>query len=200
MIPRSEWGARPPKSRTLMSRGQVTHLFLHHAAGNYRDGFEAMRRIQNFHMDTRGWADFAYSVGVAPDGQTFVGRGWDVQGGHTKGWNSRSVAICYLGWGTEVPPEAALRAIVKAADDADAHFGRKLVRQGHRDVGSTACPGDGLYRWWSAGAPLASVPTPEPDEKPAEATTEAPDPFALKPRWVRREDWQNLIAWRKDRR
>jgi hypothetical protein len=95
-----------------MTPANVTHLFLHHAAGAYPSGREAMRRIQTFHMDGRGWNDFAYSVGVSPDGEVFEGRGWDAAGGHTRNWNSRSVAICYLGWGTEEPSDAAKRAIL----------------------------------------------------------------------------------------
>jgi hypothetical protein len=187
IVSRAEWGARPPKSRKSMPPAGVTHLFLHHAAGSFPSGVEAMRRIQKFHQDSRGWADFAYSFGVSEDGQIFEGRGWGAQGGHTKGWNTRSVAICYLGWGTSAPSEPVKQAILWLADEADRHFGRKLVRQGHRDVGATACPGDGLYGWWRTNPTLPKV---EPE----------PDPYALKPSWVRRDDWSNLLAWVKRQR
>lgn len=201
MVSRREWGARPPKARAKMTPANVTHLFLHHAAGAYPSGRDGMRRIQTFHMDGRGWNDFAYSVGVSPDGQVFEGRGWDAAGGHTRGWNSKSVAVCYLGWGTEEPSDAAKRAILWAADDADRHYGRKLVRQAHRDVGATACPGDGLYAWWTSGARL------EPSEgssggsvaangqNAADATTERPDPYLLKPSWVSVAAWDRLRKW-----
>ena len=160
-VPRAGWGARPPKSRRAMSPANVTHFFLHHAAATYPSGKAAMQSIQRFHQDSRGWADYAYNWGVWDDGTIFEGRGWGAQGGHTKGWNSRAVAVCYMGDGSKPVPHAALDAILTVADAADRHFGRNLVRQGHRDVGSTSCPGDVLYRWWTVER-LVPAPVPAP--------------------------------------
>lgn len=180
---RAEWGARPPKSRRAMQPAGVTHLFLHHAAAVYPSGDEAMRRIQKFHQDSRGWADYAYNYGVWDDGSIWEGRGWGTQGGHTRGWNTKSVAVCYMGDGSKPVPQAALDAIRWLADEADRHFGRGLVRQGHRDVGSTSCPGDWLYGWWrSEGAVRASkgysgVPTPGKQQVFADANSQRPSPI-----------------------
>jgi len=149
---RSEWGAKPPKSRRAMPPKQVTHFFLHHAAATYPNGKKAMQAIQKFHQDSRGWADFAYNWGVDENGNIWEGRGWGAQGGHTKGWNSNSVAVCYMGDGSKPVSKAALKAIMTVANEADAYFGKNLIRQGHRDVGPTACPGDVLYEWWKANA------------------------------------------------
>ena len=178
---RADWMARPPKSRRAMPSSQVTHLFLHHAAGTYKSGAEAMRTIQRFHQDTRGWADYAYNWGVWDDGSIWEGRGWGAQGGHTKGWNTRSVAVCYMGDGSGPVPRAALDAIRTVADEADRHFGRALVRQGHRDVGSTACPGDWLYGWL-CDALIAPAPP-------------VVDHWANRPSWVPKRDWQRLVDW-----
>jgi hypothetical protein len=188
IIPRAEWGAAPPKQRNLLNRAHVTHLFLHHAAGTYPSGPEAMRRIQRQHQVSNGWHDYAYSVGVWDDGTVYEGRGWDVVGGHTRGHNSSAVAICYMGDGRRPVPEPALAAIAWVADQADAHYGRKLTRGAHRDVGATQCPGDWLYAWWNDGAPKL-------EPKPVAA-----NPWALRPRWVRKEDWQALIDWRREQR
>ena len=180
---RAEWGARPPKSRRAMSPAVVTHLFLHHAAATYPSGDEAMRRIQRFHQDSRGWADYAYNYGVWDDGTIWEGRGWGAQGGHTRGWNSKSVAVCYMGDGSKPVPQAALGAILWLAGEADRHFGRELVRQGHRDVGSTSCPGDWLYGWWrSEGAVRAPQGhsegwVAEPGHLAAGANSERPSPI-----------------------
>ena len=198
---RADWMARPPKSRRAMPSSQVTHLFLHHAAGTYKSGAEAMRTIQRFHQDTRGWADYAYNWGVWDDGSIWEGRGWGAQGGHTKGWNTRSVAVCYMGDGSGPVPKAALDAIRTVADEADRHFGRALVRQGHRDVGSTACPGDWLYRWWLSDAARApQVPSgggvAGEGQVSSDATTERPvDHWKNRPSWVPKADWQRLIDW-----
>jgi len=157
-VTRGQWGAKPPKSRLPIDRCDVTHFVLHHAAATYPDGETAMRRIQSFHQDTRGWWDYAYNFGVAEDGTIYEGRGFDAVGGHTKGWNSRAVAVCYMGDGRRVVPLAARRAIMQVADAADEHFGRALTRVAHRDLGSTSCPGVVLYRWWNGGSPKPEVP------------------------------------------
>jgi hypothetical protein len=176
---RAEWGARPPKSRRAMPPKQVTHLFLHHAAAVYPSGDEAMRRIQRFHQDSRGWLDYAYNYGVWDDGSIWEGRGWGAQGGHTRGWNTKSVAVCYMGDGSKPVPKAALDAILWLAGEADRHFGRELVRKGHRDVGATSCPGDWLYRWWVSERLSEPDPSPkgcvaEPQEVSAQRISERP--------------------------
>ena len=196
-VSRKDWGAKPPKSRRAMPAGNVTHFFLHHAAATYPSGPEAMRRIQKFHQDSRGWADYAYNWGVWDDGTIYEGRGWGAQGGHTRGWNTRSVAVCYMGDGSKKVPKAALEAIVKVANEADAHFGRNLTRQAHKDVGSTACPGDFLYTWWSTYAAVRDRDAPE---KPSDAARE-PEPSsepraAQKPaRPVRRKRTAFMDGW-----
>jgi len=189
IIPRAEWGALPPKARHPLVPANVTTLFLHHAAGTYPSGAEAMRRIQRFHQVTNGWNDYAYSVGVWDDGTVYEGRGWGAVGGHTKGYNSTSVAVCYMGDGRKPVPKVALDAILWAASDADRHFGRRLARRAHRDVGATACPGDWLYGWWEANKNVAPAPVPVPD-------TEV---WENRPSWVSKQAWQNLIDWRRGR-
>lgn len=187
-VTRAEWGAKPPKSRVALQPPRVTTFFLHHAAGTYPSGVEAMRRIQRHHQDGNGWADYAYNFGVWDDGQIFEGRGWGAQGGHTRGHNATGVAVCYMGDGRRPVPQVALDAILVCAADADRHFGRPLVRRAHRDVGATQCPGDWLYGWWEANKAVAA-PAPVPE----------PDPFELKPGWVSKGDWQRLIDWRRNR-
>lgn len=173
---RAAWKARPPKSRKAMPPTRVTHLFLHHAAATYQSGAAGMRAIQKFHQDSRGWADYAYNWGVWDDGTIFEGRGWGATGGHTKGWNDRSVAVCYMGDGSRPVPQAALDAILRVAAEADRHFGRELVRQGHRDVGATACPGDWLYGWWCDAAVRPSKPSNAPSSVPVPEVPEVSSP------------------------
>jgi hypothetical protein len=139
----------------------VTRLFLHHTTGWNPDTESWLRGIQSFHLKDRGWSDIAYSWLVSADGDIWEGRGWDVQGAHTRGHNSRSIGVAYLGdGGRSVPPEA-IGGIVEVMEEADRRFGRKLIREGHRDVGATACPGDILYAWLRTGAepPRATFPT-----------------------------------------
>jgi hypothetical protein len=157
---RKDWGAAPAKSTVRLKPEKVTHLFLHHTTGANLDVPAWMRGIQSFHQGQRGWSDIAYNWLVSPDGDVYEGRGWTVQGGHTAGWNSRSVAVAYLGNGDRTVPNDALSSIAAMMDEADRVFGRKLIRQGHRDVGKTECPGVVLYAWLrSETRPPAPAPS-----------------------------------------
>jgi hypothetical protein len=118
-----------------------------------------MRAYQAFHLDSRGWCDFAYSSGVCPHGTRYVGRGPGVrtaaQG--TNDGNLRSYACVGL-WGDGDPlTDPAKLAYL----DEGARLAR--LRWGHRDWKSTACPGNPAYAWRSAGFPRPSTPPPEDD-------------------------------------
>lgn len=39
--------------------------------------FYAQDDVQNYHMDTKGWADIGYNFLVGEDGLAYEGRGWD---------------------------------------------------------------------------------------------------------------------------
>lgn len=94
IVPRTEWGARNPKSRYTIPASE--RLWLHHFASEHH-GPSGMRAIQNFHMDTKGWSDFAYNYAVDDDGRIYEGRGNRVAGGHTQGDNTTSQAIVLMG-------------------------------------------------------------------------------------------------------
>ena len=169
-VSRAGWGAVPARSKTRLQADRVSMTVLHHTTGSYVSA-QTVRQIQSFHMGPdRKWADVAYSWLVAPDGTVFEGRGWDWTGAHTKGYNSVSVGIAYVGDGRLAVPEVAKRAILSVADEADVRFGR-LRRVGHRDVGSTVCPGDVLYAWWVSGP---SLPSATPLESPVSAVRVPP--------------------------
>lgn len=163
VTPRAGWGAAPARGSTPLNPARVTLLVLHHTTGTYR-GVQSVRGIQAFHQGPeRLWSDIAYNFLVAPTGEIFEGRGWGMVGAHAKGRNSESIGVAYIGDGGRSVPEAAKRSILLLAREADERFG-VLRRVGHRDVGSTVCPGDVLYAWWSAGPSLpAARPEPAPD-------------------------------------
>lgn len=119
-----------------------------------------VRSIQNYHMDTKGWADIAYSFLVCPHGDVFEGRGWGVRtaaNGTAKG-NDWYHAVCYLG-GTGDPFTAeAQRAIVWLVNEGRRIYGGQEVRA-HAYFRPTECPGETI-RQWLAGDPFAAPTTP----------------------------------------
>ncbi|XP_019648044.1 PREDICTED: peptidoglycan-recognition protein SC2-like isoform X2 [Branchiostoma belcheri] len=158
MVLRDGWGARPPKYTNAMHT-PVSQVFIHHTTGSAcydQDRCSSLiRSHQNYHMDNRGWADIGYNFLIGEDGRVYEGRGFDRQGGHTQGYNSVSIAVSFVGdYTSRLPNQAALNA-AKAIIDCGVQLGKVTSGyrlKGHRDVGSTACPGDTLYshiRTWS---------------------------------------------------
>lgn len=165
-ITREAWGGRAPDRISYLDPSRVDRIFIHHTTGEQQHDKAAwVRSIQRFHMEQRGWSDIAYSLIVSADGDCYVGRGLGRVGAHTKGYNSTSVAIAYLGSGLKPVPQTALRAIRRAVDDTRNWFGRPLPVFGHCDVGATACPGGALLSWVRDGMPVDD-PLPPPDVQP----------------------------------
>ncbi len=110
-----------------------------------------VRAHQAYHMDERGWSDYAYSGSACPHGFGLLGRGPDVRtaaNGTTEG-NDTSLALQYLGAGPGDPLTVeAMRAFIDMAV-----LLRFALKRGHRDHKPTACPGDIVYDWRLAGFP-----------------------------------------------
>lgn len=148
IVPRAGWNARPPE-RKIRMRTPSPRLWLHHSAAEWHNP-SGVRQTQNYHMDSRGYDDVAYSFLVDDDGTVYEGRGAGVVGGHTKGDNSSSHAICAMGDFTKRQPTPAMIDSIVALV---AHGHREgwwpdHITGGHRDApgAQTACPGDRLAR------------------------------------------------------
>lgn len=140
----------------------------------------------NFLVDAAGrvyegrWAR-AYAPGESPTGESAGGLG--VVGAHASSNNEGSVGVALLGDFTRRPPSAAaMDAVTRLlAWEADRHGidplgsatwsgGRTLPTiVGHRDVGSTSCPGDRLY---------AGLPALRQAVAAARGTAEPSDPVS----------------------
>lgn len=155
IINRWRWKARRARSRikiTLPTR----ELWIHHTAdsGPSSDTLSAeceyMRSIQAFHMDgPENMRDIAYSWVVMPSGRVFKGRGWGLEGGHTRDRNHISHAICFAGSFVSRKPTAEAITVAKALIRHGFRKGalhRDVKIDGHRNApgSATACPGDKL--------------------------------------------------------
>lgn len=143
--PRTAWSARPPKSVAKIA--PTPRLWLHHSVTGTAPTAQILRQIQNYHMDGRGWQDFAYSFAVDTAGKAWTGRGPLVAGGHTAGYNTTSHAVVAIGnFQTTTPTPALIEGLAQIA----AHGYRqgwwtcRGYTGGHRMVAATACPGDRL--------------------------------------------------------
>ncbi|NLG56260.1 MAG: cold-shock protein [Rhodococcus sp.] len=173
-----------------------------------------VRAIYAYHAQTLGWCDIGYNVMVDRYGQIFEGRagGLDrpVQGAHAGGFNENTVGIAMMGdFSFQTPPQTTIDSVGQflgwrlgiAGLDPLGHT--TMYSEGtpftpyplgaavnlpiifaHRDVGSTACPGDGGYAQMNqirqiaaanvGGAALAtSSSTPNAPRNPAVPRSDA---------------------------
>nr|QHA25242.1 peptidoglycan recognition protein SC2 [Physocyclus mexicanus] len=151
IVDRKAWGARPSTNPKSMST-PVDHVFIHHTEGaecTTKDKcIETMKQIQNYHMNSRKYADIGYSFLVGGDGRIYEGRGWNKVGAHTYGYNSRAIAISFMGnYEKTAPSETMLNAAKKLIDCGVSKGFIKKERQihGHKDANCTTCPGESLY-------------------------------------------------------
>ena len=185
---RAQWGADESiRNKSALRYGTISAGFVHHTV-NANDYTEAqvpalLRSIYAYHVKSRGWSDIGYNFLVDRFGRIWEGRygGIDkpVVGAHTLNYNDYAFAMSAIGnFDTVQPPDAMLRAYgqlfawklslhgVNPASTSQ-QVGRSTFPaiNGHRDAGSTACPGKYLYAqlplirtYAGEAAPVAPVP------------------------------------------
>lgn len=140
IIGRDEWGARAV-DHSRRQFGSQPRVWAHHFATDGWNGAHGMRECQDFHMDDKGWSDGAYSFCIDDDGSIFEMRGFGVAGGHTKGDNSNSHGIAFMG-------DYSDRPLPEAAQESAAW----LLREGKRLGYWPEAKFDGDHRWaWAQG-------------------------------------------------
>jgi hypothetical protein len=152
-LSRTQWGAQPPKGGafTRLNRWRVTGVVVHHSGVERPPrGVEAVRAYERHHL-SKGWDGIAYNWLVDETGTIFEGRGWDARGGATKGWNSKSISICYTGYGYRQPNGSVLKSFQTLVEEAEARFKKPLWVTTHRRKSQTTCPGDWLGDWVEGG-------------------------------------------------
>jgi len=160
-LTRTQWNATPPpKGRFVrLSPNRVRAVVIHHSGvEGGPTGVAAVQAFERHHL-SKGWDGIAYNWLVDETGTIFEGRGWEARGGATKGWNARSISICYTGWGYKQPRGPVLESIKTLIAEAETHFRHGLEVSTHRSKSSTTCPGDWLGDWVEGG--MGSVDAPQ---------------------------------------
>ena len=165
---RAQWGADESiRDQSEPDYGSVRGAFVHHTAGTNTytaaDVPGIIRAIYTYHVTGRGWRDIGYNFLVDKFGRVWEGRYGGVSaavvGAHVASYNSYSTGVSVLGTYTSKAPEPA---VLTALQQLIAwKFGRHGVNMsgtvgypglatlptiaGHRDGGSTECPGTRLY-------------------------------------------------------
>ncbi|MFE6855527.1 N-acetylmuramoyl-L-alanine amidase [Streptomyces sp. NPDC057674] len=151
-VTRAQWGARTP----LSTSGNITPaeggVVVHHvdavkvARADHADCAAQVRGIQNYHMDSNGWSDIAYSHLACVHGYLFQGRGEYVRTaaqGTTQG-NDDWYAVCALTGGIsgnyDVITSQLIDAIRYGINRLRSSGGAAQAITGHRDHHATECP------------------------------------------------------------
>lgn len=144
IVEREAWGARPPRSRVLVTWDRSVRLHLHHTATAahppgtpQRHVAGLVRAIQNHHMFTNGWSDIGYGWLVDEDGRVYVGRGIEVQGAHAPGRNDEP-SVALIGDYRNRRPTRAQELAVQRLRRAHAPLFPLVA---HSSVYPTECPG-----------------------------------------------------------
>jgi hypothetical protein len=163
---REDWGAdesiRTWEPEYAPTVGAAT---IHHTVNTNAytaDEVPAMiRAIYRYHAVSRGWGDIGYNVLVDRFGQVWEGRYGGLEstviGAHARGYNTGTVGVALLGnydsAGPPAPMIDAAEAFIAwkfslydvdptATEELPDDDGKRVPTIfGHRDVGSTACPG-----------------------------------------------------------
>ncbi|MEM9492941.1 MAG: carboxypeptidase regulatory-like domain-containing protein, partial [Myxococcota bacterium] len=167
---RSSWGAR---SARCVSAHSPYRLTIHHTVTPTVDSLSPearLRQIQSFHQDVRGWCDVGYHFLVSRDGRLWEGRPSGVLGSHVGGANSGNVGVSFMGTHDSTPiTDTQLNKVAGLIDAVTDQYGISISSttiKGHRDRGSTSCPGNALYaqlpeliaRAQSGGGPVDPPP------------------------------------------
>lgn len=152
IISRKGWEAKPPKLVENVTE-PVPYVVIHHTyipavCNTTKECKAAMRSMQSYHQDERGWNDIGYNFCIGGDGNIYEGRGWGKVGAHAPSYNDKSVGICFIGdYRTELPSRTMLKSGEKLIQCGMklGHISEDYKLIGHRQVRNTACPGDKLF-------------------------------------------------------
>lgn len=151
VTPRDGWGAIAPE-RVCRRAEQPARTTFHHTAipaDSGDDPTRAIRQVQSYHLNERGWCDIGYHFLIAEDGEIFEGSAKPHRlAAHVGGDNEGNVGIALIGDFTAGSPtdaqlEAATRLLNWLHRAYDIPLRRAAVRGHHEWPGQyTSCPGD----------------------------------------------------------
>lgn len=149
---REDWTSEVPRFSRLTPMAYIDRLTIHHsgmdvvAETKSEDIVGRLGGILKEHLD-RNYGDVGYHFLVDYTGGVWQGRALRYEGAHVSGQNESNVGILMVGnFEKQDPSEAQRTAMVRLVAGVRDLFGIKQHRvYGHRDLGSSVCPGGRLY-------------------------------------------------------
>lgn len=153
---------------TPKTRSKTEYIVLHHRAGN-----GDAQSIHQTHLKN-GWSGIGYHLYIRKDGSIYRGRAINAIGAQAKGFNDRSVGVCFEGnynvTGAVMPNAQIASGREVLAYLKSLYPGAKIVR--HGDLVGTACPGQN-FPFAEITAPLSSENSAAKDSPASAASANA---------------------------
>ncbi len=173
LIPRSGWAKGKPKPWLADPMGSIRRITVHHDAimpmlpesASAAARVQAATRLDSIRRGhlSRGWADIGYHYAIDPSGQVWQGRPLGLQGAHVANQNQGNLGIVMLGnFDRNKPTERSVNALDRLVASEMRRYRVSITEvRTHREMASTACPGQHLQRFMdrtrSRGGRLASL-------------------------------------------
>ena len=122
----------------------INKIIVHHTATPRRDRYN-MEWCNRLHK-SNGWLMIGYHFYIEHDGTLSPGRPLGMKGAHSKGNNSDSIGVAYVGGKHEgedtcTITEAQWLTLQKVCNAFRVLYGDNIPIHGHRMYGNTFCPG-----------------------------------------------------------
>ncbi|KRF99234.1 uncharacterized protein Dwil_GK27829, partial [Drosophila willistoni] len=170
MLNVTDWVGNPPRHTLTKLDLPVHRVIISHTAAEGCNSqavcSDRVRAVQSFHRDSWMWDDIGYNFLIGGDGRVYVGRGWDRQGAHTKGYNADSLGISFIGTFTKIQPPKRQQVACQLLIAEGVKLGvlaKDYQLYGHRQMSATESPGELLYqiitKWphWTDQIPNAQI-------------------------------------------
>jgi len=159
---RHDYGAPATPGGARRNRDDVVGMTVHWTTGRALgrpNTVDWVASIYRYHTQTLGWADIGYAYLVDKHGNVFVGRGRFRALAHATGYNRTWLGVAYLGGHSNDITAEGKAALIGLRNwlIEDGGMPGMTRLNGHRDLGSTHCPGDLLYRWVHDGMPAPDL-------------------------------------------
>ena len=130
--------------------------------------------IKSWHIKGNGWSDIGYHFVIELDGSVQDGRPMHRSGAHTKGHNSTSIGICYVGGmdknkkAKDTRNEVQRKAMDELIQSLMEEYPKATIH-GHNEFSAKACPSFDVQKEYGhlnpKATPKKSTPKKKKDEK-----------------------------------
>lgn len=122
---------------------QINQIVVHHSASIGQTAKDYAR----YHVLSKGWPGIGYTFVLEVDGTIVQVHSLNVVSYNTGGVNTRTVGICLSGDFTKQEPSPQqLKSLKRLIKHLRKTLPQRLDVYGHKDYGTTSCPGPNLYK------------------------------------------------------